>query len=397
MTKNEGWSPGGNPARALQAGGEVIIRPGARIPADGIVHQGQSSIDESHITGESLPVSKTPGFPVYEATVNLVGVLEVKITKAIAESTVARMIALVTKSQEAKAPSERFSDWFGQRYTLAVPGGAVLALAGFYWATDDWDKAVYRAATLLVAASPCAIVLSVPSAILSALSASARIGVLFKGGAALETLAAIDQFAFDKTGTLTTGKAAVTEIVTLEGGQEDFLSLLAGLESHSEHHSAEAIRREDRQRNIEFAQVAEVVNRPGAGIVGSLNGQRIWAGNPHLASQMKASTDHSALKELAGKSETIIYLGRNDQVLGAVSLADKLRPTSISGLQALKENGIQNLLLMTGDRKPVAMRIGLELGLPPENIHAEMLPEDKVRLVGQFAQKGKFAFVEGTG
>src|SRR5690606_11755191 len=153
------------------------------------------------------------GTQVFEATVNLDGVLEVEVTKALAESTVARMIALVTQAQAAKAPSERFSAWFGQRYTVAVLAGAVLAFIVFYWLGRDWDEAMYRSATLLVAASPCAIVISVPAAILSALSAAARSGVLFKGGAALETLAAVDTFAFDKTGTLATGRAAVTGVV----------------------------------------------------------------------------------------------------------------------------------------------------------------------------------------
>ena len=171
-------------------------------------------MDEASITGESLPVAKNSGLPVYEATVNLDGVVEVVITKTVAESTVARMIALVTQAQAAKAPSERFSEWFGQRYTVAVLAGAILAFAGFHWFGRDWNDALYRAATLLVAASPCAIVISVPAAILSALSAAARTGVLFKGGAALETLSAVDTFAFDKTGTLTTGQAAVRTATT---------------------------------------------------------------------------------------------------------------------------------------------------------------------------------------
>ena len=194
-----------------------------------------------------MPVSKQQGAKVFEATVNLDGVLEVAVTKTVAESTVARMIALVTEAQAEKAPSERFSEWFGQRYTVAVLLGAILAFAVFLWLGNDWHEALYRAAVLLVAASPCAIVISVPAAILSALSAAARGGVLFKGGAALETLAAVDTFAFDKTGTLTTGKASVTKVVALDGNEEEFLSLLAGLEAQSEHHSGAAIRREAAQ------------------------------------------------------------------------------------------------------------------------------------------------------
>jgi len=315
------------------------------------------------------------------------------VTKIVAESTVARLVALVTQAQAAKAPSEQFSSWLGQRYTVAVMAGAILAFTIFYWLGRDWEEALYRSATLLVAASPCAIVISVPAAILSALSAAARGGVLFKGGAALETLAAVDTFAFDKTGTLTTGKAAVTNIVVLNGDEPGFLSLLAGLEAQSEHHSAAAIRREAASRGVEFAEVTDVTTRPSAGILGRDKKGRLWAGNPRLASQMGASIDHPALRTLAEDTQTVIYLGRDSQVMGALSVADQSRTTSALALAALRENGVGRMVMMTGDRRPVALRIGEELGLPPEDIHTDMLPEDKVRMVAELAAKGKIAFV----
>jgi Zn2+/Cd2+-exporting ATPase len=381
------------PAADLRVGDAFVLRPGARVPADGVIISGRSSLDEASITGESMPVAKEPGSQVFEATVNLDGVIEVTVSKTVAESTVARMIALVTQAQAAKAPSERFSAWFGQRYTVAVMAGAILAFGAFSWLGRDWEEALYRAATLLVAASPCAIVISVPAAILSALSAAARGGVLFKGGAALETLAAVDTFAFDKTGTLTTGKAAVTGVVALDGDERSFLSLLAGLEAQSEHHSAAAIRQEAASRGVEFATVKDVSTRPSAGIVGCHEGGRLWAGNPRLAAEMGASLDHPMLKALAEDTQTVIYLGRRSQILGAVSVADQSRKTSASALAALRESGIGTIVMMTGDRRPVALRIGRELGLRPEEIQADMLPEDKVRLVGELAAKGKVAFV----
>lgn len=381
------------PAAELCVGDIVILRPGARIPADGMILNGHGAIDEASITGESMPVSKDPGAPVFEATINLDSVLEVRVTKALAESTVARMIALVTQAQAAKAPSERFSGWFGQRYTVAVLVGAVLAFIIFYWFGRDWDQALYRSATLLVAASPCAIVISVPAAILSALSAAARGGVLFKGGAALETLAAVDTFAFDKTGTLTTGRAAITAMVALDGDETRFLSLLAGVEAQSEHHSASAIRREATARGIAFAAVKDVINRPSAGIVGSHADGELWAGNPRLAAEMGAALDHPDLVKLASTAQTIIYLGLGSQVLGAVSIADQLRVTSLPALTSLKAGGIKKIVMMTGDRYPVALRIGEELGLHPDNIFADMLAEDKVRRVGDLAAEGRIAFV----
>lgn len=381
------------PAADLNAGDIVVLRPGARVPADGIVSSGHSSVDEASITGESMPVAKDPGTAVFEATVNLDGVVEVVVTKSVAESTVARMISLVTQAQAAKAPSERFSEWFGQRYTIGVMVSAILAFAGFYWLGRDWHQALYRSATLLVAASPCAIVISVPAAILSALSAAARSGVLFKGGAALETLAAIDTFAFDKTGTLTTGQAAVTDVVALDGDETRFLSLLAGLEAQSEHHSAAAIRRDVSARGIAFAQVDDVSNRPSAGIVGTVPEGQLWAGNARLATQMGATIEHPALTRLSDASQTIIYLGLDRRVLGAVSVADQVRATSSLALTALRQSGIAKIVMMTGDRRAVALRIGMELGLHPDNIHAEMLPEDKVRMVAELASRGKVAFV----
>src|SRR5690606_7927675 len=371
------------PAADLEIGDVVVLRPGARVPADGVIVSGHGSLDEANITGESMPVAKDPGAQVFEATVNLDGVLEVAVTKTIEDSTVARMIALVTEAQAAKAPSERFSAWFGQRYTLAVMAGAALAFAAFYWLGRDWEDALYKSATLLVAASPCAVVISVPAAILSALSAAARRGVLFKGGAALETLATVDTFAFDKTGTLTTGKAAVNQVVALDGNEEGFLALLAGLEAHSEHHSAAAIRREAADRSIRPVTVANVVTRPSAGIVGDYDGGQVWAGNPRLAAQMSAAIDHPALAALAADTQTVIYLGKGTSVLGAITVADQARATSPDALASLRAGGVSRIVMMTGDRRPVALRIGEELGLRTEEIHADMLPEDKVRMVGE--------------
>lgn len=380
-------------ATELAVGDVVVLRPGARVPTDGVIVQGRGGIDEANITGESMPVSKEPGEQVFEATVNLDGVLDVTVTRTVGESTIARMILLVTEAQAAKAPSERFSSWFGQRYTVAVLLGAVLCFAAFYWLGRDWEQALYKAATLLVAASPCAIVISVPAAILSALAAAARGGVLFKGGAALETLAAVDTFAFDKTGTLTTGRAEVTQVVALDGDESRFLSLLAGLEAHSEHHIAAAIRRDVAARGLEAARVVDVNARPGVGIEGFDALGPIWAGNSYLVEEMNASIDHVALKTLAHGAQTVVYLGRGATVLGAVSVADEPRASSAAALVALRGSGVHRIVMMTGDRRLVALRIGAELGLEPDEIHAEMLPQDKVRAVGELAASGKVAFV----
>ena len=391
--KNEDGTVEEVPAAELAIGDVVVLRPGARVPTDGVILHGRGGIDEANITGESMPVSKEPGQQVFEATVNLDGILDVTVTRTVGDSTIARMIQLVTEAQEAKAPSERFSAWFGQRYTVGVLLGAGLAFAVFYWLGADWEQALYKAATLLVAASPCAIVISVPAAILSALSAAARGGVLFKGGGALETLAAVDTFAFDKTGTLTNGRAAVTLVVPLEGDKHRFLSLLAGLEAHSEHHVAAAIRREAAARGIEPAKVVDVSSRPSAGIIGYDVFGPIWAGNAHLVAEMGAAVDHAAFQGLANSAQTVVYLGRGATVLGAVSVADEARASSAPALAALRAGGVSRIVMMTGDRRPVALRIGAELGLAPDEVSAEMLPHDKVRQVGDLSRDGKVAFV----
>ncbi|MFK4826228.1 heavy metal translocating P-type ATPase [Paenochrobactrum sp. BZR 588] len=380
-------------AASLRVGDIVIVRPGARVPSDGTIISGSGALDESTITGESMPVRKEAGAKVFEATVNLNGVLEVQITKSLEQSTVARMIALVTEAQAAKAPSERFSAWFGQRYTVAVLVGSLIALGVFYWLGQDWETALYRAATLLVAASPCAIVISVPAAILSALSSAARGGVLFKGGAALETLAAVDFFAFDKTGTLTTGRAEVTGIVTLDEDETFFLTTLASVEAHSEHHIAEALRREVTRRGLKLHDVEDVKAIPSAGIVGRDMDGSVWAGNRRMAEMMGASLDHDPLKTFQDSAETVVYLGRGPRVLGAVSVADQVRETSGGALVALRESGVKSIAMMTGDRHAVALRIGNLLGLKQDEIHAEMLPEDKVNLVSEMAAGRKLAFV----
>lgn len=376
------------PSGSLRPGDLVVLRPGSRVPVDGVIRTGEGTMDLSAITGESMPQRRGPGAPVFEATVNLDAVLEVEVTRGIAESTVARMVALVTEAQAARAPSERFSDWFGQRYTVAVLVGAVLAYAAFLLLGRGAEEALYRAATLLVAASPCAIVISVPAAILSALSASARGGVLFKGGAALETLAQVRAFAFDKTGTLTTGRAGVTGIHAAD--PDGFLRKLAGLEAQSEHPIADAIRREAVARGLQPDTVRDVQAHPSEGITGQDDMGAIWAGNARMAARQGATLPH--LAGVTDGAQTLIWLGRGPQVLGGITVADQPRDTSRAALAELQAAGL-SVALMTGDRRAVAERIGTDLGFAPADIHADLLPEDKVALVGRLAAQGRVAFV----
>ena len=383
------------PVAGLLPGDVLLLRPGMRVPVDATIRLGEGEVDEATITGESLPVRKGPGAPVFEATVNMNAVLEVEVRRPLAESTVARMIAMVTEAQAARAPSERFGDWFGQRYTVAVLLGSVIALAAFLWLGLPPREALYRAATLLVAASPCAVVISVPAAMLSALSAAARGGVLFKGGAALETLARVRLVAFDKTGTLTNGRAELLRLIAIEGDEAALLAQAAGLEAHSEHPVADAIRRAAAARGLQPAAVRAVTALPGEGIRGIDCKGPIWAGNRRMRERMGAgfTPEGSALAELTETAETVVWIGRGARLIGALTVADQPRPTAAAGVQALRRAGHARCVMLTGDRHAVAARIGAGLGFAPDEIHADLLAEDKLRLVDTFARAGKVAFV----
>ncbi|SIS59098.1 heavy metal translocating P-type ATPase [Phaeovulum vinaykumarii] len=385
------------PVSALVPGDRVMVRPGARIPVDAEIETGEGEIDESSVTGESLPVARGPGAQVFEATVNLHSVLRLRVTRGAADSTVARMIALVTQAQAERAPSERFSDWFGQRYTWAVLGGALVSLAVLLALGHGWHEATYRAAVLLVAASPCAIVISVPAAILSALSAAARGGVLFKGGAALETFAAVRAFAFDKTGTLTTGRAEVTDLAVAPGcDPRAVLADLAGLEAHSEHPLAAAIRRAAEARGIAPSPAEGIAAVPAAGIAGVVGGRRLWAGNRRMARDMGADPacpEAPEMAALADGAHTLIWLGEGPRVLGVVALADRARANAPAALAALRDAGIGRLAMLTGDRPEVAHAVAADLGMDRAEVAAALLPEDKVAHVARLGTTGRVAFV----
>ena len=378
------------PVAALVPGDLVVLRPGARVPVDGTLREGAGELDESTITGESMPVAKAPGDLLHEATVNLNAVLVMEVRKSLATSTVARMIAMVTEAQAQKAPVERFSQWFGQRYTLAVLAGAVLAFGGFLAFGADLATALYRAATLLVAASPCAVVISVPAALLSALAAAARGGVLFKGGAALERLALVRVFAFDKTGTLTTGRAEVTGLRALSGDEDGLLRLLAGIEAQSEHPIAGALRRAVLARGWQVEAAAAVVTRPSEGLEAAGG---LWAGNRRMVARQGAEAGLPALEDLGAAAQTLVYLGRGAALIGAVTVADLPRASSAAALAALRGAGIAEIALMTGDRHAVALRIGAQMGLAEAEIHADLLPADKVALVAALEARGAVAYV----
>lgn len=381
------------PVEQLRVGDTVLVKPGERIPIDGKIISGGSAIDQSPVTGESVPVDKTLGDDVFAATLNGYGVLEINVTKLAGESTLARMVELVTEAQAQRAPSQRFSDWFGRRYTLFVLLGSAFALAVFVLLRMPVQEAFYKTATLLVVASPCAIVISVPAAVLSALAASARQGVLFKGGAALETFGKATIMAFDKTGTLTEGKMRVTDVVVFEGSENELLTRLAALEHHSEHPIARSIMSEAKQRGLQLPNAEALEATPGKGLQGLVAGHALWAGNRKFLASKGVRLDdrtRAILERLEGEGKTILLVG-SDQILGVVGIADTLRVSAKQTLERLRQQGIKTFVMLTGDHGKVAKQIAAHLSL--DEVHANLLPQDKVKEVKNLSERGVVAYL----
>lgn len=384
------------PVESLQVGQIVMVRAGERFPVDGEIVAGVSAIDESTVTGESVPVDKGPGEAVFAGSVNGFGVLTVTVTKLASQSTLARMIDLVASAQAERSPSERFSEWFGSRYTIVVLVGSVLALGGFLLFGVPLALALYKAATLLVVASPCAIVISVPAAVLSALASAAKRGMLFKGGASLEEFGSVTTIAFDKTGTLTTGEMNVTETVSFEIPEAELLVIATSLESHSEHPLAKSIIRYASTKDLQPVEVTETIVVPGKGIYASVSGVQYWAGNRRMLDHMGVNLlgdQEMTVRDLEAKGNTTILIGNDANVIGCIAIADTVRDTAREAIEALRQLGITRVVMLTGDHSSVAAAIGTQLGIDTKDIYADLLPEDKVTIIKSLREKGKVAFV----
>jgi Zn2+/Cd2+-exporting ATPase len=389
------------PVARLRQGDVVIVKPGERLPIDGVVTRGQSSIDQSTITGESVPVDVATGAQVFEGTLNQTGVLEVDVTCSPSESTLARIIRLVEDAQEQKAPTQRFLDEFEQRYALGVIVATALAVViPVFLLSQPFETAFYRAMTFLVVASPCALVISVPAAILSAIANAARRGILFKGGAHLENLASVRAIAFDKTGTLTRGKPVVTDIIPLGCCSEaELLALAASVESRSEHPVAQAIVHEARRRGLSFAPCEELQAITGRGARAvAPDGSVYLIGNKELfQDKLELSDDVLAqISDLETQGRTAMLLAaQTDEAVtlfGLIAVADAIRPQARAALNALRAQGIAQMVMLTGDNERVAAAIAQQAGV--DQFRAGLLPEQKVDAVQQLhAQYGLVAMV----
>ncbi|WP_336134314.1 heavy metal translocating P-type ATPase [Natronomonas amylolytica] len=408
------------PADEVDIGETVIVRPGDKIPLDGVVVEGESAVDQSPITGESVPVDKTVDDEVYAGTINEEGYLEIEVTSTSGDSTLSHIIEMVQGAQAKKTDTEQFVDRFAGYYTptvvvLAILTAAIPSLvisepfsvgvAGYAITfVGDWTTWFIRGLTLLVIACPCAFVISTPVSVVSGVTSAAKNGVLIKGGNHLEAMGEVDAIALDKTGTLTKGELAVTDVVPV--GDTDEATLLryaAGLERRSEHPIANAIRARAEEAGVADVPTAEgFESLTGKGIRGELDGETYYAGKPALFEELgfgfdrgqrtdggavsegklrdsKATFDDGTLAELEREGKTVVVVGTETELLGAVAIADEVRPASKRAVERLHEMGVEHVVMLTGDNEGTARAIAEEVGV--DEYRAELLPEGKVEAV----------------
>jgi len=385
----------------IRPGHRVRVRPGEAFAADGVVAKGESASDESALTGEASPVAKGPGDEVFSGTVNLWGALEFDVSRLPSESTLERIIRLIQTAQKMRAPSERFTDRFGTGYTYLVIGGAaamfLVCWLGFglppFANSEGVRSAFYRAMTLMVVASPCALVLSIPSAILASIARGARHGILFRGGGAVERMADVDVVALDKTGTLTMGELSVERIESFPAGREtEVLELAGALESKSQHPIARAILRRARADGIRLAEVEEFRSITGKGLKGRIGGATLFLGRRELLEDGPLAEWARALPQASAELSEVWVVGRD--LIGRVLLTDRIRAESGPVLRELKSMGIRTVML-TGDRRHAAELVARELGL--DEVMAGLSPEGKVAAVRAIHDAGHVVAMVGDG
>ncbi|MDD2765069.1 MAG: cation-translocating P-type ATPase [Opitutaceae bacterium] len=389
------------PIEQIGPGDRVFVKPGELFPADGDVAKGKTASDESTLTGEAQPVPKIPGEPVFSGTLNLWGAVEVVVRRRPSESTLQKIIRLIQTAQKLRAPSERFTDRFGAGYTFLVLG--LTAGMFFVWwlgfhlppfeNSAEHTSAFYRAMTLLVVASPCALVLSIPSAILAAIAWGARNGILFRGGAAIEKLAEVDLVALDKTGTLTTGELAVTGYESFPPGhEEEVIELACALEMNSQHPIARAITHHGRKHGVRGRPVEEFESLTGQGLRGRHDGATVLLGRRELLEEGPLAGWAKKLPPAPAELTEVWVLARG--LIGRVLLRDEIRTQSREVLARLRAGGIRTVML-TGDRRHAAEAVARELGL--DEVKAGLTPEGKVAAIQAFREQGYKVAMVGDG
>ena len=383
----------------VDVGTIFIVRPGEKIPLDGDVVSGISSVNQAPITGESVPVEKQPGSEVYAGTINGDGVIEAKSTKAAEDTTLAKIIRMVGDAQSKRSPSEQWVETFARYYTPVVMALAVLVfLIPPLLFSGEWSVWLYRSLVLLVIACPCALVISTPVSIVAALAAAAKNGVLIKGGLYVEVPARLRAIAVDKTGTLTHGQPVVVDVVPLNDHSEtELLERAAALEVHSNHPLAQAIVRKANEMGIDVPAAEEFEIVQGKGARGIVNGKMFWLGSHRYLEERKQETPevHEQLQSLQDSGRSIVVIGNDEHVCGFFSLADTVRSETKGILAELHAEGIENVAMLTGDNQGTADAIAKEVGI--DSVHAELLPENKVEIVEQLVKEYEQVAMVGDG
>jgi Cd2+/Zn2+-exporting ATPase len=379
------------PIDDVRVGELVVVRPGDRIAVDGTVAQGSSSVDQSPITGESVPVRKEPGAEVFAGTINHDAALDVTVTRLARDNTLSRVMQLVAEAQGQQSPTQqftqRFTRWFVPAVLLiTVLVAAVPPLVG--WA--PFDQSFYRAMLLLVAASPCALAIGTPAAVLAGIAQAARNGVLIKGGVHLENLGSLQAMAFDKTGTITSGSFSVTDVLSVaDVAPEELLRVAAAVEQQSNHPLAQAVVRAARDKGLALPAATGLDNAPGRGVRSVIDGEEVLIGSLKLFTETTGHARDAALEEqmaeLEASGRSTMAVSRGGRFLGVLGLADTPRPAVGETMQQLRGLGVQHLVMLTGDNDDVAQRIAKTVGVT--DVRAELLPEDKLTAIKALQQQ----------
>ncbi|WP_293032897.1 heavy metal translocating P-type ATPase [Natronococcus sp.] len=419
------------PIEDVAVGDVFVVRPGERLPLDGVVESGESTVDQSSLTGESVPVTKEPGDEVFSGTINETGSLEVRVTREATESAISRLIQMVEEAQEKRAPTQQLIDRFEQPYVLGVFTMTAIAIALPLWLLNHaFEPTFYRAMTLMVAASPCAVIISTPAAVLSAISAGGRQGVLFKGGEHIETAGNVDAIAFDKTGTLTEGNTRLTDVrargdaLSTDGGavggdlladtaiehnskvDDRLLSIAAAVQTRSEHHLAEATVEAATERGLEVPDASEFEAVVGKGVHATVEGQTIHIGNPRYVETALGDRPIDgreigldAVRDLEANGKTSVLVvsetAEGLRVLGWLAFTDTIRPDAAEMIAKLRERGVEQIVMLTGDNERVAQYIADELGI--DEVYAELLPEEKVEHIEALQERHEAVAMVGDG
>ena len=366
-------------------GETIVLRPGERVPLDGSVLEGSGSLNTAALTGESLPVDVGPGDRVISGSINLTGLLRVRVDSAYEDSTVSRILELVENSAEKKAKVESFITRFARWYTPCVVIGALLLALVPPLFVGNWGEWIHRALIFLVVSCPCALVVSVPLSFFGGIGGASRAGILIKGANDLETLASVDTVAFDKTGTLTQGSFQVDAVHPREMEADELLDIAAAAESHSTHPVAESIVKAH-GGHIDPARLGEIRELAGLGLQAEVDGETFFVGNGKLMDQVGADWHECHLPG------TVVHIARGKEYLGHIVINDALKPDAASAMEALRKLGVRRTVLLSGDRQRVAEAVAKELGL--DEVRAELLPEQKVEEVEKLLESGaKLAFV----